>query len=151
MTPLRRLATLGAFLCCLEATAQDDAMELLEIILNEIFNKAVKINKEARLRTMKDMDQKAGILAEFCLAITESKGPVLKRLSNAYKTTSKNELTEIALSIKETIRPPHDVYYQELKKQYRSARIFLLALLEHLRLEATPSGKSLLSACQWLK
>jgi hypothetical protein len=147
----RRLATLAAFVCCLEATAQDDAMELLEIMLKDLFNKAVKANKEARLRTMRDMDQKAGILAEFCLAITDSKGPVLKRLSNAYKTTSKNDLTEIALSIKETIRPPHDVYYQELKKQYRSARIFLPALLEYLRLEATPAGKSLLSACQWLK
>jgi hypothetical protein len=151
MRSLRRLATLAAFVCCLEATAQDDAMELLELMLKDLFNKAVKANKEARLRTMGDMDQKAGVLAEFCLAITDSKGPVLKRLSNAYKVTSKNELTEIALSIKETIRPPHDVYYQELKKQYRSARIFLPSLLEYLRLEATPAGKPLLSACQWLK
>jgi hypothetical protein len=68
MTPLRRLATLAAFLYCLEAAAQDDAMELLEIMLNEIFKKAVKANKETRLRTIKDMDHKAGILAEFCLA-----------------------------------------------------------------------------------
>jgi TnpA family transposase len=151
MESLRRLATLAAFLYCLEAAAQDDAMELLEIMLNTIFNKAVKANKDARLRTMGDMDQKAGILAEFCLALTNSKGPVLKRLSSAYKVTSKDELTEIALSIKKTIRPPNDVYYQELDKQYRSARIFLPTLLEYLRVGATPGGKPLLLACQWLK
>jgi hypothetical protein len=75
MIPLRRWATLAAFVCCLEATAQDDAMELLEIMLKDLFNKAVKANKEARLRTMRDMDQKAGILAEFCLAITDINPP----------------------------------------------------------------------------
>jgi hypothetical protein len=77
MSPLRLLATLAAFLCCIETTAQDDAIEFLGIALKDLFNKAVKAYKEPRLRTMGDMEQKAGVLAEFCLAITDSRGPVL--------------------------------------------------------------------------
>ncbi|MGD2880076.1 hypothetical protein [Escherichia coli] len=34
----RKLATLVAFSCCMEATAQDDALELLEALLRDLFN-----------------------------------------------------------------------------------------------------------------
>jgi hypothetical protein len=38
---LRRLATLVAFAHCLEPSAQDDAPEVLEVILRELFGDAV--------------------------------------------------------------------------------------------------------------
>lgn len=52
----RRLATLVAFVHCLEATAQDDALEVLEAVLRELFGGTIKANKKARLRTLKDLD-----------------------------------------------------------------------------------------------
>jgi hypothetical protein len=48
----RRLATLVAFVQCLEATAQDDALEVLEILLRDLFADAVKADRKARLRTL---------------------------------------------------------------------------------------------------
>ncbi len=51
------LATLVAFVHCLEATAQDDALELLEALLRELFGNAIKADRKARLRTLKDLDQ----------------------------------------------------------------------------------------------
>ncbi|WP_204280483.1 hypothetical protein, partial [Serratia marcescens] len=49
----RKLATLVAFSCCTEATAQDDALELLEALLRDLFNEAVQADKRNRQRTIK--------------------------------------------------------------------------------------------------
>lgn len=47
---LRRLTKLVAVVHCQEASAQDDALEVLEVILRELFGNAVKANKKSRLR-----------------------------------------------------------------------------------------------------
>lgn len=60
---LRRLATLVAFVQCLEASAQDDALEVLEVILRELFGDAVKADKKSRLRSLKDLDEAAATSA----------------------------------------------------------------------------------------
>ncbi|ENC7118065.1 Tn3 family transposase, partial [Salmonella enterica] len=62
----RKLATLVAFSCCMEATAQDDALELLEALLRDLFNEAVQADKRNRQRTLKDLDRAAEILAKAC-------------------------------------------------------------------------------------
>jgi hypothetical protein len=49
----RRLATLVAFALTLEATALDDALDLLDILITEIFANATKAGEKARLRTIK--------------------------------------------------------------------------------------------------
>ena len=51
----RRLATLVAFVHCLEASAQDDGLEVLEVLLRELFGDAIKADKKSRLRTLKDL------------------------------------------------------------------------------------------------
>jgi len=40
----------------LEATAQDDAVELAEALLTDLFKDAAAANKEKRLRTLRDLD-----------------------------------------------------------------------------------------------
>ena len=64
----RRLATLVAFVHCLEASAQDDGLEVLEVLLRELFGDAIKADKKSRLRTLKDLDQAAATLASACRA-----------------------------------------------------------------------------------
>jgi hypothetical protein len=63
---LRRLATLVAFVHCLESTAIDDALEVLEGLLHDLFGDAIKADKKARLRTLKDLDLAAATLASAC-------------------------------------------------------------------------------------
>jgi len=53
---VRRMATLVAFIHCLEASAQDDVIEILDALLQEIFNNAAKADRKARLRSLKDLD-----------------------------------------------------------------------------------------------
>jgi uncharacterized protein DUF417 len=47
----RRLATLIAFILNLEAIAHDDALDLLDILITEIFADATRAGEKARLRT----------------------------------------------------------------------------------------------------
>lgn len=53
MPSARRLATLAAFVYSLEATAQDDVLEVFESLLADLFGDAEKADKKARLRTLK--------------------------------------------------------------------------------------------------
>lgn len=55
----RRLVTLVAFATTLEAVAIDDALDLLDILITEMFSDATKAGQLARLRTLKDMDAAA--------------------------------------------------------------------------------------------
>jgi hypothetical protein len=67
----RRLATLVAFVHTLEASAQDDAIELLEMLLTDVFGEAKKEDRKPRLRTIKDLDALAITLAEACTPIVD--------------------------------------------------------------------------------
>lgn len=71
----RRLATLAAFIYALEASAQDDAIELLEVLLAKMFGEAEKKDKKARMRTLKDIDALAVILAEVCQVVVDPGTP----------------------------------------------------------------------------
>lgn len=66
-----RLATLVAFAHCLEASAQDDALDVLEGVLRALFGGAAKAEKKARLRTLKDLDQAAATLASACRVLLD--------------------------------------------------------------------------------
>ena len=48
----RRTATLLAFVRTLEATAQDDVLDLFDIVVTALFTDAAKVGKKARLRTL---------------------------------------------------------------------------------------------------
>ena len=67
----RRMATLAAFVHCLEAVAHDDVLEVLEMLLADIFRKAENADKKVRLRSLKDLDQSAIVLADACKAILD--------------------------------------------------------------------------------
>ncbi len=55
----RRTATLLAFVRTLEATAQDDVLDLFDIVVTTLFTDAAKVGKKARLRTLRDLDAAA--------------------------------------------------------------------------------------------
>lgn len=71
----RRLATLVAFVLCQEATAQDDVLEVLQILLQALFGDAVKADKKARLRALKDLDQATATLIDACSVLLDATLP----------------------------------------------------------------------------
>jgi hypothetical protein len=59
----RRIAILVGFAHSMEATAHDDALALLEIVLHDLFDEAKNADKNTRLRALKDLDRAATHLA----------------------------------------------------------------------------------------
>jgi hypothetical protein len=62
----------GGLRTCLEATAHDDALEVLEALLRDLFSNAEKADKKARMRSLKDLDRSAATLAAACKVVLDS-------------------------------------------------------------------------------
>jgi hypothetical protein len=71
MPDKRRLSTLIAFVLNLEAIALD----LLDILITEIFADATRAGEKARLRTIKDLDEAAGRLGQVCALLLDPSVP----------------------------------------------------------------------------
>lgn len=121
----RRLATLVAFMHCLEATAQDDALEVLELLLRELFGNAIKADKKARQLTMKDLDQFALTLAKVCQMVLDNALPDAELRARLFEKIPCETLTQALDGIKKLIRPADNVYFKELDAKYRTVRRFL--------------------------
>lgn len=151
MPSTRRLATLAAFIHCLEATAQDDALEILETLLHDLFSDAMKADKKARLRTLKDMDAAASTLAKACRPLLDLGLPEEAVRGQVFAEVPRKLLEQTLENISTLIRPPDDVYYLALAEHYRRVRGYLPTALKHLRLEAGPAGKPVVAAFDWLR
>ncbi len=142
----RRLATLVAFALTLEATALDDALDLLDILITEIFADATKAGEQARLRTIKDLDAAAMQLGQACHLLLDA-NIADAEVRAAVFSIVKPENLEAALSEMESlVRPPEDMYYKELQTSYRRVRRFLPSLLQTVRFGATPAGEAVAGA-----
>ncbi len=146
----RRLATLVAFVLNLEATATDDALDLLDILVTEIFSDAARASDRARLRTIKDLDSAAIQLSQVCRLVLDDALPDAE-LRPAIFTALERDALKAALSqVDSIVRPPEDVYYKELEDSYSRVRRFLPALLRTIEFGSTPAGQPLIEALHYL-
>lgn len=148
---LRRVATLAAFAYCLEASAQDDALEVLEALLRALYGGALKADKKARLRTLKDLDQAAATLASACQMVLDQRLPDAELRARVFEKISRDTLIEALEGVNTLIRPADDVYFQELDAKYKTVRRFLPTLLAHIHFGANAAGAPLVAALDWLR
>ena len=151
LPPVRRLATLVAFVHCLEATAQDDAVEVLDLLLHDFFSDAAKADKKARLRSLKDLDQAATVLATACRTVLDLALADGDLRDTVFARIPREVLTQALADVDALVRPPDDVYYRELETHYRAVRIFLPTLLRHIRFGASPAGEPVVAGLDWLR
>ncbi len=151
LPPVRRLATLVAFIHCLEATAQDDVMEVLDRLLHEFFSDAAKADKTARLRSLKDLDQAARVLAAACRTLLDPALADSELRDTVFAHTPPHRLEQALACVDALVRPPDDVYYRELDTRYRSLRRFLPTLLKHIQFGASPAGEPVAAGFAWLR
>jgi TnpA family transposase len=146
----RRLATLTAFALNLEAIALDDALDLLDIPISEIFAEATRVGEKARLRTIKDLDLAAAQLGQVCRLVLDTSIPDSALREAVFGKLPREDL-EVALNqVERLVRPPEDMYLEELEKSYRRVRTFLPTLLKNIQFGATPAGQSVLDALEFL-
>ena len=146
----RRAATLVALVSTLEATAQDDALDVLNIVLTELFSDAVKAGKKARLRTLKDLDAAAIKTAGVTRVVLDANVADSEVRQTIFALMERSDLETSVQQIDSLVRPPEDVYYKELQQSYRRVRRFLPPLLRTVTFGASPAGQALLEAVNYL-
>jgi len=147
----RRAATLVAFVHSLEASANDDALDVLGILLRDFFAKAEQADRKIRLRTLKDLDQAASTLAEACRVLLDSSVPDEEVRGRVYAAIGEENIAQASIDVSTLVRPSDDVFYGELNAKYATVKRFLPTLLRVVRFEGNAAAQPLLEALQWLR
>ncbi|EGH04931.1 MULTISPECIES: Tn3 family transposase [Pseudomonas syringae group genomosp. 2] len=146
----RRMATLVSFVHSLEASAHDDALDVLDQLLRELFSKAQKEDRKTRQRTLKDLDRAASMLASACRMLLDPSLPDCELRERVYAAIGQDELTQALNDIGTLVRPPDDVFYTELAAKQATVTRFLPTLLRVIQFDANPTARPLVQALQWL-
>ena len=147
----RKMATLVAFAHHFEATTQDDALDILSIVLSELFAKAKRTNHKKRLRTIKDLDFAAATLIDACKVVLDNNLADQEVRSKIFNTVGYEELIAAVTEANALIQPPDDVFYRELADKKQTIKNFLSSLLRVIHFDGNEAGKPIIQALDWLK
>jgi len=150
MTEDRRIATLLSFAHVFEATAMDDALDVLDMLITEITHTAEKSRKKERLRTIRDLDSAALRLLDACTVILEESSGTIE-LEKVFVRTTREELEQAASLVRTLARPSDEQYQKELIDCYGRVRRFLPKLLSTVEFHSTPAGKSIAESIEFLR
>ncbi len=149
LTEQRRTATLVSFARQLAVTAQDDALDVLDMLIRDLLARSVSSGKKARLRTLRDLDAAALALAEITeKAITPAWTNKQLRM---FLSEKQARIAEAVATIYELARPADDHYHQEIVTRYPAVRRFFPALLRTVEFASNEAGKPVLKALTFLK
>ena len=147
----RRLATLLAFIRALEASAQDDVLDLFDLLVTRMFVDAVRKGREARLRTLRDLDAAALTLSKVCALVLDGAVTDGGLRAAVFTVVPKAALEAAVSQVDSLTRPPDDPYFDELLAQYRRIRRFLPHFVRVVGLGAVPAGQPVLKALHHLR
>ena len=147
----RRVATLVAFVLNLEAIALDDALDLLDILITDIFSEAKNAGERARFRRIKDLDVAAIQLSKVCRLVLDPNVPDVALRETVFAAIAQEDLAAAVDQVDRLVRPSEDIYYQELCDSFRRVRTFLPSLLRTPHFGATPAGQPVLEALEYLR
>jgi hypothetical protein len=146
----RRIATLPAFARHLEVSAQDDALTLLDALITDLFNRAMREGRILRLRRLHDLDAAALRAAKACRVVLDPAYRDQEVRAEILAQGPEDQLLEAVLLIEELARPADDRFHAELDSQYSYVRRFVPALLRTITFKATPAGQPVLDALDFL-
>jgi TnpA family transposase len=146
----RRVATLLAFVRTLEATAHDDVLDLLDVIVTDMFADAKMAGQKDRLGSIRDLDAAALILRQACAVLLDDSMPDRAVRRAVFDRISREKLAEAIARIDNIARPEDDHYFKELRNQHRRLR-FLPGLLRTIAFAGAPAGKPILDAIEYVR
>ncbi|MBV8917195.1 MAG: Tn3 family transposase, partial [Bradyrhizobium sp.] len=146
----RRVATLLAFIYTLEASSQDDVLDLFDVVITELFADAAAAGKRARLRTLRDLDAAALQLRRAGGVLMDDSVTDDAVRATALAIVPREAFAAALGQIDALVRPPGDLYFIELRAQPGKLR-FLPALLRAVVFGATPAGRLVLDAMHHLR
>jgi len=155
MSEERRIATLLAFAQILEATAQDDAVDLVNLLIGSLLIRSQRAGQKERLRTLGDLDAAALTLREACSLLLDSSFDAKSSIGDVreavFARTGREKLTRAVATVGDLARPPEDDHNEEVLARWRHVRNFLPELLSTVEFRGTASAGPVLDAWNFLK
>lgn len=150
----RRIATLAAFARKLEATATDDALDLLDRLVVDLVSRSQGAERRERIRTLKDLDAAALALRDACELLLDSRFADEQSFGEAremiFSRTGEQELSQAVVRVTEIARPPEENPQKELLRRWQTARAFLPGLLATVEFRGTEAVEPILEALRHL-
>ncbi|HEM8081452.1 TPA: DUF4158 domain-containing protein, partial [Enterobacter roggenkampii] len=146
MPQQRKLAVLTAFVKAQETAALDEAVDVLDMLILDITRAAKKTGQKKRLRTLKDLDRAALILARACSLLLDEQADDAELRETIFNSIPKSRLAESVCKVNELARPQNNNFHDEMVEQYGRVKRFLPAVLRDLHFQAAPAGEHTLSA-----
>lgn len=150
MPQQRKLAVLTAFVKAQETAALDEAVDVLDMLILDITRAAKKTGQKKRLRTLKDLDRAALILARACSLLLDEQADDAELRETIFNSIPKSRLAESVSKVNELARPQNNNFHDEMVEQYGRVKRFLPAVLRDLHFQAAPAGEHTLSAIHYL-
>jgi TnpA family transposase len=158
MSPKRRDATLLAALWQLELDATDDALVLLDQVVDQLLSQAAREHKDERFKGLPELDRAARRLRAAVLVLLDPPPGGFDALWAAITArVSRGELQAASNAVGRLTPPELDTggqdaaFRAELLRRYPSLRRFLPALLNVVSFEATGAGQPVLDALDALR
>lgn len=153
MSEDRRVATLLAFARIIEVTAQDDALDLFDMVVQLLLSRSERATERERLRTLRDLDLAAMQLREACLIMLDKQYEDSRVRDAVFGRISPDRLTAAVNRVGELASPEEDytyAYYEQLSTRYGSVRRFLPLLLRTINIQGTEAARPVLEAWEYL-
>ena len=150
MPQQRKLAVLTAFVKAQETAALDEAVDVLDMLILDITRAAKKTGQKKRLRTLKDLDRAALILARACSLLLDEQADDAELRETIFNSIPKSRLAESVCKVNELARPQNNNFHDEMVEQYGRVRRFLPHLLNTVKFSSAPAGVTTLNACDYL-
>jgi hypothetical protein len=118
----RRAATLLAFIRTLEASASDDVIDLFDAVSTSMFSEASTAAKQARLRSLRDLDASALKLRDAAIVILDPETPDDAVRSAVFQLIDTSTLAAAVERVGELAEPHGDTLFlgtQEVQPQSR--------------------------------
>jgi TnpA family transposase len=147
----RRLATLRAVAIQLEATAQDEALDILNQITDALFVANAHQKTKARVRTLNDLDAAALRLHAVCQMVLDPQYADADLRAQIFAAHPPADLAAAIAQVQALIQPPHEPFADQLVGQYSQVRRFLPTMLHTIQFQGTLSGQPTLDALAFLR
>ena len=146
----RKLATLLTFAHVLSVSAQDDALDVLDIVIHELLAKAKRVGQEERLRALPEYDEAALQLHAACQVLCDPQCPPGEVRVTAFARVSEQRLLAAMAVVAAQARDPQDQYYEKLLTRYTTVRRFLPMLLQTITFAGNSASQAVLAAWDFL-
>jgi hypothetical protein len=125
----RRLATLLAFAHTFKIVALHEALDLFELVMQDLIRESTSTGEKTRIRTLRDLDAAALQLRAACQVLLDTRiaDTGLRRV--IFARVPLESLVAASRTVETLTRPADDQYYPELIERYQSVRRFFPALL----------------------